>query len=693
MILQVWSLLEYSKDIQFNREMFSIRSSRGQVAIFLVLLFQLLFVFFAMSMNVGLVVYDKINLQNSVDLSAYYAAQKQAELLNQIAHINYQMRQAYKLLTFRIRVIGSVSIGLGNNPTLSPHPIRVAPAFSQEAQPFFERLPGRHIPAVCIGSSLWYEYQITEPGSTVTLCKNLDQFSAVPPSGSSDPFGFTTGLNAFLDRVRAQIEEKCKVVGVINWQLAASWYLAYVHEVTRRKEMIDQIAQNMSLSASEVKDFSGQSVFEGAQATFSKNLTEPQRQAIIDYKLINSLSADVSGPCADKNFWLPAIEIFPVVTYVSMIWNGNSCRTRVATNRGNTPPSDYIALVGGRNNAVLQGVWNSGNSVPYGVEKNPWCMPYMGVTASTQPRKIFSPFGSPVTLKAEAYAKPFGGRIGPWYSNQWSAGDAHSSGLTKVDPHLPARSVASSRFGGAPEDDLVNHSKYPGDLQGMNSVYALGAMSRYFSNMVGGNPMSPMLQPIFALSQYQHVGNPPLFESEADSLARSNNSAAPDGSKVRLLEEAAVIPDLFDTTYYSIEAQYSYNFHNSNESHFNSFVNPYYPDIGSQNRNPYSVVSQMAQSKQVYQPGNYPFYALEHPDHLLTGWTQKNAVSYEFPVDHFGKCLVRRDADMEAAPGPSGCPHGGRSGYSVKIVSKKYLGQVNADLGGPGNTGPILNPP
>lgn len=677
----------------FNRRMSPFKSNRGQVAIFLVLLFQVLFVFFAMSMNIGLVVYDKINLQNSVDLSAYYAAQKQAELLNQIAHINYQMRQAYKLLTFRIRVIGSASIGLGSGSTLNPHPIRVTPTFAQEAQPFFERIPGRHVPGVCIGSSLWHEYQITEPGSTVTLCKNLDQFSAVPPSGSSDPFGFTTGLNAYLDRVRAQIEEKCKVVGVINWQLASSWYLAYVHEVTRRKEMIDQIAENMSLSATEIKDFTGGSVFSGAQATFSKNLTQPQRDAIVEYKLINSLSGDVAGPCSNKNFWLPTIDLFPVVTYVSMIWNGNSCRTRVVTNRGNTPPSDYIGLVGGRNNAVLQQVWNSGNPVPYGVEKNPWCMPYMGVKATTQPRKIFSPFGAPAILKAEAFAKPFGGRVGPWYSNQWSAGDMNSSGTVKIDPHLPARSVASARFGGAPEDDLVNHSKYPGDLQGMNSVYALGAMSAFFSSMVGGNPMSSMLPPAFALSHYAHVGNPPLFESEPDSLARPNGTAGPDGNKVRLLEETSLIPDVFDTTYYSVEAQYSYNFHNPNESNFNSFVNPFYPDLGSQNRNPYSIVSQMSRSRQVYPPGNYPFYALEQPDHLLTGWTQRNAVSYEFPTNHFGKCLTRRDDQMETAPGPSGCPNGGRSGYSVKIVSKKYLNQVSADLGGPGNSGAILNPP
>ena len=102
-----------------------LRNEKGQIAIFLVLVFQILFVFFAMSVNIGLVVYDKINLQNATDLAAYYAAEKQAEMLNQVGHINYQIRQAYKLLVFRLRVIGSVSIGVGPFATLPKHPIGI----------------------------------------------------------------------------------------------------------------------------------------------------------------------------------------------------------------------------------------------------------------------------------------------------------------------------------------------------------------------------------------------------------------------------------------------------------------------------------------------------------------------------------------------------------------------------------------
>ena len=64
--------------------------------------------FFAMVINIGLAVHDKINLQNSVDLGAIYAAQRQAEVLNALAHMNYQMRQSYKLFAWRYLVVANL---------------------------------------------------------------------------------------------------------------------------------------------------------------------------------------------------------------------------------------------------------------------------------------------------------------------------------------------------------------------------------------------------------------------------------------------------------------------------------------------------------------------------------------------------------------------------------------------------------
>jgi len=674
-----------------------LRRQNGQIAIFLVLVFQILFIFFAMSINVGLVVYDKINLQNATDLAAYYGAQKQAEMLNQIGHINYQIRQAYKLLAFRLRVIGSVSIGIGPFGTLEKHPIFFPSDMGKESAQFHPRLgTNKFAPGVCIGSSLWYEYKQTEGANTVSLCQKLDGISAVPPTtGGPDLTGLVGSLNGFLNAVIGEISQKCKIVNVLNWQLTTAWLMQYILEANKRTEMIYDVANRMSAPGAEMVDFTGQSVYQGAFNTLKNNLTDPQR-GTATMTLINSMSGDVSGgQCADPNFWLPKVEIYPAMSYVRMIWTGApvfTCSQDIVSNRSaaTLPPPGDIAMVGGGNTALFTQVWSSGSPVSMGVEKNPWCMPYMGVKASTSPRKVFSPFGGPVNLVAESYAKPFGGRIGPWYNTQWPSGSATSQGIGRTDPLLPARSIGGNRGPGDPADDLVNYSKYPGDPHGLNSKYALSVMHNFWNNqIIMGAPLTT-LPPVFALAHYNHIGDPTAFESAPDSLVRPNGSPI-DAEKIRNLEETAVAPDLFDLTYYSVEAQYSHNYFHPSNTNFTSPIGNFYLDIGSQGRNPYSVFNQVNKANVVFS-GNSPFYMVDNPNQLLTGWTQNRAVDYTFP-DQFGKCAQRRDSDIDVGPSPGGCPHGGRSGYSVKIVSRKYLKNINAPLGGPGNEGAIMNPP
>ncbi len=691
--------MAHTNEKNTNSSFAPLKNQKGQMALFLVLIFQILFVFFAMSINVGLVVYDKINLQNSTDIAAYYAAQKQSEMLNQIAHINYQMRQVYKLLSFRLRVLGSVSIGVGPFSTLQPHPLFRNPAMAQEAVPFFEplggRTPGRHSPAVCVGSTLWEEYARTEGNATTSLCQNLNGFSSVPRiTGGGDPLGLVGGLNNFLSAIANQQAERCRVVGVLNWQVAASFLTAYVIESQRRMEMIRSLSTKMSASANEMTDYMGESVYTGTKKTLEKNLTEPQR-ASLQLRMLNSLSQDVGGPCSDPNYWLPNIDIYPVATYVRMINRALDCSYTVTSNRdpqNSLPPQEYLASVGGRNNQLLSNVWRSNAPISYGVEKNPWCMPYIKLTAQTQPRKIFSPFGGEVVLKAEAYAKPFGGRIGPWYSNQWPSGSATSQGVNLIDPLLPARSLSGQVLSSPGANDVANFSKYPGDPLGLNSTYALGAMSNYWNTtVIRGAPFN-RLPPVLALAHYNHVGSPDDFDSLPDSLARTN-TAEFTGDPVRRMEETAIAPDLFDITYYSIEGQYSANYFNVNNPNFssNDQFSRYFLDLGSDNRQPYSVVNQINVANQVY-AAQVPFYQVENPAHLLTGWTQNRAVNYDFP-DLFGQCLQRTDTQVMELPSPSGCPQGGRAGHSVKLVSRKYLQNVTAELGGVGISGAILNPP
>ena len=78
---------------------------------------------------------------------------------------------------------------------------------------------------------------------------------------------------------------------------------------------------------------------------------------------------------------------------------------------------------------------------------------------------------------------------------------------------------------------------------------------------------------------------------------------------------------------------------------------------------------------------------------LLTSWVTVRIDDYSMDAaeESFSRCSAE---DMEETPIPGGCQKGGRSGYSVKLVSESMLRSNNLKMGGP-NTGggPILNPP
>jgi len=84
-----------------------IKKMKGQITIFVALVFVVLFTVFGMTISMGMFIHDKINLQNATDLASYYVASKQAEMLDAIAHSNYQIRQSWKLAAFRYRVFSN----------------------------------------------------------------------------------------------------------------------------------------------------------------------------------------------------------------------------------------------------------------------------------------------------------------------------------------------------------------------------------------------------------------------------------------------------------------------------------------------------------------------------------------------------------------------------------------------------------
>ena len=80
--------------------------------------------------------------------------------------------------------------------------------------------------------------------------------------------------------------------------------------------------------------------------------------------------------------------------------------------------------------------------------------------------------------------------------------------------------------------------------------------------------------------------------------------------------------------------------------------------------------------------GNEAYWVIRNKDHLNTSWAQDSTDTYFSGVP---KRIGKSDAE------------GGRSGYSVKIVSRRFLNRTDLPFGSmePDNVikGPIKNPP
>jgi hypothetical protein len=159
---------------------------------------------------------------------------------------------------------------------------------------------------------------------------------------------------------------------------------------------------------------------------------------------------------------------------------------------------------------------------------------------------------------------------------------------------------------------------------------------------------------------------------------------------IRRIEIAAVAPDVFDSTYYSIDPDYFKNYYlklKSNPLVKNSGI-LIRPDLGwnpnSQSFNSYSVKDQILQAQSFHlsqfagqeNGGILPeklTYKLTNFGELLTGWKAMSAGNYKVDTANFGVCSKPIETAMPKVSIEGSCITGGRTGYSVKIVSKDAL--------------------
>lgn len=644
-------------------------------------MFNVLFVFFAMAINVALVVHDKVNLQSSADMAAYYVAMKQAEILNAIAHENYMIRQSYKLLAWRYRVLGTM--GLYRN--------QVHPVWSGEMSetPY----PPAVRPSLCVTyKPTWQE---VPEGENLCNSPNLK----IPPLPEvrviAGFLGINQGIAALSRQLRMQFDQQCMKHGAYNWWFAMSILHAFRLDQRNRKQVIYALARNLSASADDFVDLDGNSVMAGARETFRKNLTYANLESFDgsggEFKLLNSLGG------VNPEIWLPEIKITPTLIYTD-VNNEPGCNASPqplqnlperpgARELLNLPfPAGLQAgnLLQWRQDSFLQ---DSDFQFSIGVEKNPWYMPYVGVRVKTTPRQIFFPFGSGIEMVARAFAKPFGGRIGPWYASKWDKGAPNSEG-TLTDPLIAPR-VAAGGLMNSPDDPrrLPNYSRFPGDTLGLSSKLALNAMQGMASMGI-------------SFDYYKNIKEDIAEGNPNDILAW--NSQSNQSPEIRNVEIAAIAPDLFDITYYSVDADFTRNYLGKLQGAKNALgipsTTPVRGDLGHNGTAvpSYSVEEQMALVQQKGTQKSQAFYFVRDKFHLLTSWLPgPGAFNYDVAqaMERFGKCGLPDDGLK--FPNVGSCAAaGGRVGYSVKLVGRDALLSNQHKIGGPSAAaGEILNPP
>ncbi len=778
------------------------KNQKGQVAVFVALIFQVIFVFFALLINVGLLVHHKINLQQSTDLAAYYGAMKQAETLNAIAHINFQIKQAWKLLTWRYRILGTFGFTKGNTlvGTLGhqnfPFEFRPGPGFhyygsagTRNNKCAFpgatEPLGTQDIPFFCVGHSGFANWSQGESNCQLS-CGGFSTARAIRsiplPSGISVPGANIAGsVRAATELINTRLRGLCRQLGPTGATLLSRFIVGYVNETTPRLKTIELLAKNLSLAADRVLDIEGNTLRSGSLLTLKNNLTEANLSGFRDSNFIieNGLGSDtckftdgLNGPQFLRKIDFNFINYF--IHNCTVSGSGpNEAFDYVPENvydpNSATGLGSAFNLLSPDLTTVLESVLNPQTLHTIGFEKNPHCVEYYAVKASSEPQIPFLPL-TKIKLNALAIAKPFGGNIGPWYGKTWPQGAEKSqyddnNQTTKTDETLPIRDLR----GATGVNDVTrsvysqpNFSLYVGDLRGLrnsdyiaayHSALAIRDIMRFnnssSTNQNSNNTLSNNTGPS-SPGHWPHAKNWNDMDNAAVADYRDYDSLASIDSEqdgMRALEITAIAPNQFDITHYSIDPDFYNNYYvklaKTGLSKIKAATGVTMDDdwlradfgavrMRAENTSPespltprtFSVKDQILLKNRVLAATPSIITDIENPNRgksynailnhlvkmqssLLTAWTFLNFSDYKtFPSGtvnndsntmSFGQCSdswnntaaaaavanstptadehfrTPPNVDPKFPPVPGNCVTGGRTGYSVKLVSPNMV--------------------
>ncbi len=787
------------------------KNQKGQVAIFVALIFQVVFVFFAVLINVGLLVHHKINLQQSTDLAAYYGAMKQAEIMNAISHVNFQMRQAWKLLTWRYRVLGT--FGFQNSDMLPPKHVEfpldisttlgVVTKFNPAAQTAAGKCADTgvntlDVPFFCAGHAGFFGW----PNANENNCKiNCEQMKSIP--NNLDPIPTTGGfegdfsggviksVNLALDAANIDMSKQCQALGPKSFSLLSKYILAYGAEVEQKKKLIQMLGADLSKN-DEAIDLDGGKITDGSKKTFEHNLTEANLASNPTFQTMNGLNTGGSK-CAFQGDKTDGdgtrAQFLAQVKFQAIQFFVHQCDGDPKTSKAFRPLSIFDEsdptlqklqdkLIQFLPPPMQLKITQAIVSVEYiiGYEKNPWCQVYYGAKSQAEPKIPFLPLAK-IKLSAISFAKPFGGSIGPRYFSSWNSGLNTSDSGDKVEPALPVRKVSELPAAGTPlirnQAILMNYSNYVGDKLGLRDalttatyqdilLYRPLTIQQNLLKLSSGKPAdeAPDNKNLIAAKvwpSYDHWKN--LADPDVNTYDYLSTEPNGDNSFMRDLEIAVMAPNQFDLNYYSIEPDFFFNYYRKitggpvgAKNYVSSFaaikgaagygpgtVDEVKPDYGNneslQKKNVvsenFSVRHQVAVAATIIKPAKHKSagfsfkigddlkFTADKISSLLTGWTFETFTDYtKFPNQGpnaefsmtFGKCAdpnwnlttaaiddVERNYDNPVSkslpPTPGNCVTGGRTGYSVKLISPSLVrvGAQPEPFGGAGTSGVISN--
>ena len=708
----------------------TLRSKQGQIALFVVLIFEVLFVFFAMVISISLTVFDKINLQNSTDLAVLYGAQKQAEVLNVMAHINYQMRQNYKLLAWRYRVLGTLPYPYNNSPRSSsdawcPAYTQPPPANSPSCQvtrdcPSYGSNGGycdeNHY--ICVSHPLWTNQPplpnapISVGGLQTDYCKNTYTPVEIPAPVPSVPVFDLSGYATETQNLRQELIQNVATSNAFNW-LFTQLILTHFRLDGRDRKLMMEGLFNKSLKAN--RDLNGDSIRDGVLNTFKNNLNFSNKK---NFDEEDEGSFQYFNSFFNKNFdsFLQAISLCPILKYFDNSPGSNKISLHYQNfnthSSGSYGLPSLVPTASSRNflKSLFELNGNSRGELNCSTEKNPFTLTlgfkkargaedtlYSALfveISHNQTLPLFYPsLNENLVFKASAFAKAFGGRIGPKEVDPL------------ISPHLTEK-MEGRRL--KVEAQLQpNHSRFPGDSLGL--IHRSVHESHYLVKATGSYRF---LKRPYDINYYKHLfrGDSLAFDSSGDPLF------------LRMMELMAVAPDLYDVRHYSFFSNYmdyyfpklcklltgsdcnniqeapsftssqgeahvrgdfgypqseSFAIKNRRESrkYQESSLTPFYFTQGE--KNIFRGLKSTRPSTNALNNGNYfyntiPPWIIKNPSHFLNSWTPptlpKRYEDYDVNLSDTNFLKCQKYASHEK-PIPSGCTQGGRAGFSVKLIS------------------------